>query len=138
MDKNKILNLIGTGTAASALLIIATLFNSGGFSNLTASASSGESIPSQAIQIDAAGLEAQNVQLQEALVIMQQREAEYQTKLEEANNLLLAPEPAASYGEEYEEYEEYEEGEEYEEEEHEEEEHEEEEHGEYEEDEDDD
>ncbi|MFT7586966.1 MAG: hypothetical protein ACI9EW_003406, partial [Cellvibrionaceae bacterium] len=75
---------------------------------------------------------------QEALVIMQQREAEYQTKLEEANNLLLAPEPAASYGEEYEEYEEYEEGEEYEEEEHEEEEHEEEEHGEYEEDEDDD
>ena len=124
MDKNKVLNLIGTGTAAAALLIIATLFNSGGFSNLTASASTGESVPAQAIQIDAASLEAQNAQLQEALVVMQQREAEYQTKLDEANNLLLNPEPAAAYGEGYEyeeEEEEYEEHAEHEEEEHEEE-----------------
>lgn len=132
MDKNKILNLIGTGTAAAALLIIATLFNSGGFSNLTASASTGESIPAQAIQIDAASLEAQNAQLQEALVIMQQRETEYQTKLDEANNLLLNPEPAAAYGEDY-EYEEEEEYEEHEEEEYEEGEEHEEEHAEYEE-----
>jgi len=117
MDKNKILNLIGTGTAAAALLIIATLFNSGGFSNLTASASKGESVPAQAIQIDAASLEAQNAQLQEAIVIMQERETEYQTKLDEANNLLLNPEPAAAYGEGAEYEEEEEEHEEYEEEE---------------------
>ncbi len=126
MDKNKVLNLIGTGTAAAALLIMATLFNNGGFSNFTASASSGDSVPAQAIQINAASIEAQNAQLQDALVIMQQREVEYQAKLDEANNLLLNPEPAASYGEGYEE-EEYEE-EEYEEEEYEEEEYEEEEH----------
>lgn len=130
MDKNKVLNLIGTGTAAAALLIIAALFNSGGFSSLTASASPSESVPAQAIQIDSASLEAQNEQLQEVLVIMQQRETEYQTKLDEANNLLLNPEPAAAYGEgyeeeEYEEYEEDEHEEEYEEGEHEEDEHEE-------------
>lgn len=103
MDKNKILNRIGAGTAAAALLIIATLFNSGGFDNLTASASTATSVPAQAIQIDAATLEEQNAQLQEALIIMQQREAEYQAKLNEANNLLLNPEPAVAYGETYEE-----------------------------------
>ena len=114
MDKNKILNLIGAGTAAAALLIIATLFSDGGLSNYIASAAN-EPASAQVIQADDASLEAQNAQLQEALVIMQEREAEYQAKLEEANHLLLNPEPAAAYGEEYEdEDEEYEEEEEYE------------------------
>ena len=121
MDKNKILNLIGTGTAAAALLVIAMLFSNGGFSNLMASAANDvhEDAPEQVMQAEAdadADLEAQNAQLQEALVIMQEREAEYQAKLEEANNLLLNPEPAVAYGGEYEEEAEYEE-EEYEEEE---------------------
>ena len=116
MDKNKILNLIGAGTAAAALLIIATLFSDGGLSNYIASAAN-EPASAQVIQADDASLEAQNAQLQEALVIMQEREAEYQAKLEEANHLLLNPEPAAAYGEEYEDEEEEYEDEEYEEEE---------------------
>ena len=136
MNKNKIMNLIGTGTAVGALLIIAALFSNGGFGNFATASQAGgnEPITLEVTSGEAeAALETQNAQLQEALTIMQEREAEYQAKLDEANNMLLNPEPAAAYGEgeeayEEEEYEEEEdddeEGEEYEAEEEEEEEHE--------------
>ncbi len=114
MNKNKIMNLIGTGTAVGALLIIAALFSNGGFGNFATASQAGgnEPITLEVTSGEAeAALETQNAQLQEALTIMQEREAEYQTKLDEANNMLLNPEPAAAYGEGEEAYaeEEYEE-----------------------------
>ena len=108
MDKNKILNLIGTGTAVGALLIIAMLFSNGGFGNEASTTSAAEPAE-QAVQVDTADLEAQNAQLQEALTVMQQREAEYQARINEANDMLMNPEPAPANSGTYEGEEAYEE-----------------------------
>lgn len=124
MDRNRLMNVIGTGLISGALIIVAMVFSN---SNPFAATAANSDTPAMT-ETMTEELAAQNAELQEALTLMQAREAEYQAKLEEANNMLLNP-PEAAYGDEAyeEEYEEYEEDED-----------EEEEYDEYEEDEDDD
>ena len=106
MDKNKLMNLIGTGVVTGGLLLIALFFSNGGFAN-TLNTVAAEGGGAQIINSDSTDLAAQNAQLQEALTIMQSREAEYQARIEEANNMLLNPEPVAydDYDDEEEDYE---------------------------------
>lgn len=114
MDKTKIANLIGAGSMTTLMITLALLFG-GGWG--TADASGGTTTvteqPALVVPVDNADpLQQQNQQLQDALQLMQEREAIYQSQLDEANAALTA-QSNASYGGEYEEHEheEYEEDE---------------------------
>ena len=112
MDKQKLVNLLGASTVTAVLLIIMLAFggewNGGGSTAVDAASAPDTNV--QVVPIDSYNaLEQENEQLQEALDTMIDREAQYQTQLDQANQLLDEA-AAPAYEEEYEEeaYEEYE------------------------------
>ena len=117
MSKKQLMNLIGAGTMTALIVITGLLFNGG----VIGSASADNLSSNQAITLEGdAALQAENAQLRDAVIQLQDREAQYAAQIDEANQLLQEQSTAAAaYGGEYEE-EEYEEEEEEEEEEYEE------------------
>ena len=107
MNKQQIANLLGAGTITVLVVALLMLFNFGE-SNSTADAATG-SDSNTAVQVvpldDYNALQSENDQLQEALKTMQDREMQYQTQLDAANNALNQSASSASYSGEYEEYE---------------------------------
>lgn len=107
MNKQQIANLLGAGTITVLVVALLMLFNFGE-SDPTADAATG-SDPNTAVQVvpldDYNALQSENDQLQEALQTMQDRELQYQTQLDAANNALNQSASSSSYSGEYEEYE---------------------------------
>ena len=113
MNKNQIMNLLGAGTMTLLIVITGLLFNAGVIGSASADSISSDV---QTVMMDGeAAVQAENAQLREAIVELQNREAQYAQQIDQANQLLQEQNTAATYGGEYEEEEheeeEHEEGE---------------------------
>ena len=108
MTKQQMTNLIGAGTIAAIMLIIALAFG-GGNSKPIMAETGDDNVAGEVITTDTA-LQTENAQLKEAVQVLQEREAQFTEQINLANEQLNAN--SYGEGEEYEEGEE-EEGEEY-------------------------
>ena len=117
MTKQQMTNLIGAGTIAAIMLIIALVFSGGNNAN-TAGADPGGGITTATEVIVDPALQTENMQLKEAVQVLQEREAQFTEQINLANEQLATSSGygEGAEGEEYEEEEYEEEEEEYEEE----------------------
>jgi len=112
VNKKQIMNLLGAGTVTALLVVTGLLFGGRSFDMEVADNETG--IVQTLMVSGDSSLEAENAQLRDAVIELQQREEQYVAQIEQANQLLQENNNAYAGEAEYEEeYEECEEGEEY-------------------------
>ncbi len=94
---NRIKGILAAGTLTGLVLITILALSWGNVSGAAANAPAEPAAIVQPMATDAATLQAQNVQLQNALQTMQAREAQYQAQIEAANQSItqLQSQPVA-------------------------------------------
>ena len=106
MTKQQMTNLIGAGTIAAVMLIVAIAFGSGN-RNAANTGNVGNSNPAgEVVVMPDAELQAENAQLKETIQLLQEREAQFTEQINIANEQLAANSGGYDEGGEAEEMEE--------------------------------
>ena len=98
MTKQQMTNLIGAGTIAAIMLIVAITFGGGDRSAVNASNDGNSNATGEVVVMPDPELQAENAQLKEAIQILQEREAQFTEQINIANEQLAANNGGA-YGE---------------------------------------
>ena len=97
MTKQQMTNLIGAGTIAAIMLIVAIAFGSGNRNAVNANNDGNSNPTDDVVVMPDAELQAENAQLKEAIRVLQEREAQFTEQINIANEQLAAN--SGGYGE---------------------------------------
>ena len=98
MTKQQMTNLIGAGTIATVMLIIAVAFGGGNRNAVDAGSADNTSPTGEVVAMPDAELQAENEQLRETVQLLQEREAQFTEQINIANEQ-LATNNGGGYGE---------------------------------------